>query len=239
MNQGFKKNPGQKELPKRLGLIITIGVIWIIIRLISIPVKIWIPIYKDTPTRGRVIFVLIILIAVVSFIIKIRKFYRLDKAIEKWIAIRKTVKIIDFKFANKRGGEDETTNWYYVVMSDWENNYKWRFHRWAKIYWKSEEELMNDNFYIKEWITLDLNNRDTTRQQLDQKISELRSEKNGLNLLKTFKLLAWIKKIENKKHDLEPYHLHTGEWNFYIWDEFVILIDPDDSNNYTPENGNV
>ena len=92
---------------------------------------------------------------------------------------------------------------------------------------------------MKEWITLDLNNRDITRQQLDQKISELKSEKEGVNLLKTIKSVALIEKLENKKHDLEPYHLYTEEWNFYIWDEYVILIDPDDPSNYTSEKGNV
>lgn len=239
MDQGFKKIPGQKKLPKPLGFIVALGVISIFIWVVSLFVKPFIYMYRDTPIRGRVIFLWILIIPVISFIIEIIKDYRLNKAIEKWTAIRKTVKIIDFKYANKNGGENETTSWYYVIMSDWENKYKWKFHRWAKIYWKSEEELMNDDFYMKEWITLDLNNRDITRQQLDQRISELKSEKNGANLLKIIKSVVWTKKFENKKHDLEPYHLHTGEWDFYIWDEYVILMDPDDANNYTTEKGNV
>ena len=61
-------------------------------------------------------------------------------------------------------------------------------------------------------------------------------ENNGVNLLKILKSAARIKKIEHKKNDLEPYHLHTYEWDFYIWDEYIILIDPDDSSNYTFEN---
>lgn len=239
MDKSFSRNINQKQISKPVGCIIAFGIVWFFVMLFMPFIKVLSEMYQDMPTRWRAIFIWIPLIAVISFIIKVRKIYRLDKAIEKWAAIRKTVKIIDFKYANKNGGENESTSWYFVIMSDWENKYKWKFHRWAKIYWKSEEELMNDDFYMKEWITLDLNNRDITRQQLDQKISELKSEKDGVNLLKTIKSVALIEKLENKKHDLEPYHLHTGEWNFYIWDEYVILIDPDDPSNYTSEKGNV
>ena len=97
------------------------------------------------------------------------------------------MKVIDFKFANKNGWEDETTHWYYVITSDWENNYKWMFHRWAKIYWKSEEDLINDEFYREEWITLNLTNKDITRQQLDQKISSLEAEGEYANFFKKWK----------------------------------------------------
>ena len=45
--------------------------------------------------------------------------------------------------------------------------------------------------------------------------------------------------MKKRKHDLDPYHLHTYEWDFYIWDEYVLLVDPDDSNNYIFEKDNV
>ena len=225
-------------MPKPIGCLILLGFLWIIAVFMPF-ISVLIHMYNDSPTRGKAIFWGVIILIIWFATIEIRKLYRLHKAVEDWTAIRKLVKIIDFKFANKRGWEDETTRWYYVITSDWQNNYKWMFHRWAKIYWKSEDDLMNDDFYIEEWITLDLTNRDITRQQLDQKILNLKSESQRVNLFKKQKLFMKIIKIQNKKHDLEPYHLHTHEWDFYIWDEYVLLVDPDDSNNYTFEKDKV
>lgn len=41
--------------------------------------------------------------------------------------------------------------------------------------------------------------------------------------------------INLKKQNLEQYHLHTHEWDFYIWEKNTVLIDPADPDNYTIE----
>ena len=196
--------------------------------------------YKDLPTRGKVVFLWIILILICRIAFKIRKLYRLNKAIESWSAIRKKAKIIDFQFAENGGGwENDTSKWYYVVVFDWENDYDGMFHRWARIIWKLEEEIKKDKFYEESGIPLDLKNRDITKKQLDARIEELKLKQKEASFFEKWKIRIKIWELKNKKNDLEPYHLHTREWDFYIWDEYTILIDPEDPSNYTFESDNV
>ena len=203
-------------------------------------INVWIEMYKDLPTRGKVVFLWIILILICRIAFKIRKLYRLNKAIESWSAIRKKAKIIDFQFAENGGGwENDTSKWYYVVVFDWENDYDGMFHRWARIIWKLEEEIKKDKFYEESGIPLDLKNRDITKKQLDARIEELKLKQKEASFFEKWKIRIKIWELKNKKNDLEPYHLHTREWDFYIWDEYTILIDPEDPSNYTFESDNV
>jgi hypothetical protein len=238
MYHNYDNSQEVTKVPKPIGCIIALVGLWILSLLAWYFLSMWIMIYKDTPIRGKIIFLWIILIAICWIVFKILKLYRLNKAIESWSAIRKKAKIIDFQFAKNGGGwEDDTSEWYYVVVFDWENDYDGMFHRWARIVWKPEDEIKKDKFYEENWITLDLKDKDKTRKQLDDKISELKLELPKAKFIKDIKLKMKIWELENKKKDLEPYHLHTREWDFYIWDEYTILIDPDDPSNYTFETG--
>ena len=238
MDNNYGNNPNTKEIPKPIGCLLLVGFFWVIVMLFMPLVNGIISMYKDTPTRGKIIILGLILFPICSIAIQIKKAYHLEKVIESWSAIRKKVKIIDFQFAKDGGGwEDDTSEWYYVVVSDWQDDYDGMFHRWARIVWKKEEELKNDKFYEENWIILDLKNRDITRKQLDDKIEELKIKQSEASFFKEWKIRIQIWELKNKKNDLEPYHLHTREWDFYIWDEYTILIDPDDPSNYTFETG--
>lgn len=46
-------------------------------------------------------------------------------------------------------------------------------------------------------------------------------------------------KFKWKKQNLDQYHLHSKKWDFYIWDEYIILMDPDDLSNYTFESNKI
>lgn len=240
MDNNYGNNPNTKQVPKPIGCLILIGFFWVVIMIFMPFVNIWIEMYKDSPTRGKITILGLILLAICNIVIKIKKAYRLEKVVESWSAIRKKVKVIDFQFARNGGGwDDDTSEWYYVVVFDWENDYDGMFHRWARIVWKPEDEIKKDKFYEENWITLDLKDKDKTRKQLDDKIAELKLELPKAKFIKDVKLKMKIWELENKKKDLEPYHLHTREWDFYIWDEYTILIDPDDPSNYTFETGSV
>ena len=226
----------KSELPKPIGCLIALIVLWILFLIWWFFLSMWIEMYKDAPFRWKIIFRIFILLAVCYIVLKIIRISHLHKAVESWTAIRKKAKVIDFSYGyNGWGGEDDTSNWYYVVVSDWIDDYDWMFHRWARIIWKLDEDLKKDEFYKENGITLDLNNRDITRKQLDQKISEIELQMSDVWFFKKWKLKVKIWELKNKKNDLEPYHLHTREWDFYIWDEYTILIDPDDPSNYTFE----
>ncbi len=240
MYHNYDNSQEVTKVPKPIGCIITLVGLWILFLVAWYFLSIWIMIYKDTPIRGRLAFRLVVLIIIWVTVVTIKRDIHLQNLIESWSAIRKKAKIIDFQFAENGGGwEDDTSKWYYVVVFDWENDYDGMFHRWARIIWKLEEEIKKDKFYEESGITLDLINRDITKKQLDARIEELKLKQKEASFFEKWKIRIKIWELENKKNDLEPYHLHTREWDFYIWDEYTILIDPEDPSNYTFERDNV
>ena len=218
--------------------IILLGIILFLIMLFA-RIFIWLfsilsDIFNDTLTAWIIIWVIILII--LFFIIKrIIKSIRLDKAIKSGVIRRKRVKVIGFKWIKHDNGHIED---YYVIFSDWENIYQSIRHVLPRIIWKTDEDLKNDEFYKKKWIILDLNNRDITKHQLEQRISDLELLKIEGDRINNSRSDSEILEYKNKIKDLEPYHLHTNEWDFYIWDEDVVLIDPEDSSNYILESEN-
>lgn len=186
--------------------------------------------YKKLPSWGRLIFLLIIFFVIWFIILKIKKRIRFFKNIECGSVWEKEVKIVDFEYS-----ESENDRWYCIILSDWEKIYKGFYCRWAKIIGKTDDELRNDEFYGKNWIDLDLLDRDIIKKQLDKKISDLESQKKNENMLKKLKLSSEIGELQKKKNDLEPYHLHSKKWDFYLGDTYKILVDPEDSDNYILE----
>lgn len=183
-----------------------------------------------------IIIGIIILICLFFIIRKIRKRIRLDNAIKSGIVRRKQVKVIGFEWI--KNDNNQHCGDYYIVFSDWENKYNSITYTLPEIVWKTDECLKNDEFFIKKWIILDLQNREITKKQLEQKISELESQKTEENSSKNSSLDSEILEYKNKINDLEPYHLHTKDRDFYIWDSDIVLIDPEDQNNYILESEN-
>ena len=119
MDNNYGNNPNTKEIPKPIGCLLLIGFFWVVAMLFMPLVNGIISMYKDTPTRGKIIILCLILFPICSIAIQIKKAYHLEKVVEGWLAIRKKVKVIDFQFARNGGGwEDDTSEWYYVVVSD-------------------------------------------------------------------------------------------------------------------------
>jgi len=109
-----------------------------------------------------VIIGIIILICLFFIIKKIRKRIRLDNAIKSGIVRRKQVKIIGFEWI--KNDNNQHCGDYYVVFSDWENKYNSITYTLPEIVWKTDERLKNDEFFIKKWIILNLQNREITKK---------------------------------------------------------------------------
>lgn len=232
MNQ---ENNNYKEI-KDMGAkdrFVVIGIISVIIMFFSPMVISLTDMFKDIfgdSILARVVVVIIGILIIFFIIKKFKKAVRLAEVVELGTARTKEVKIIDFEYS-----KSEDSRWYYIILSDWEKKYKSFYYKWAKIIGKTDEELKKDKFYEEHWIILDLQNRDVTKRELDQKISSLESQKMDANMFKKIKLNSEIDELKYKKNDLELYHLHTEKWDFYIWDTDKVLIDPDDTNNYILE----
>lgn len=179
MTYNYTSSQKPKKLPKFVGCMILSFIIRLIFMFIMTFLVGWISMYKNSPVWWKILFLILWIVILISIIIKIKRIVRLKNAIESWEVIRKWVKIINFK-----KGESNDHSWYYVIFSDWEKEYKSSFHEWARIIWKSEESIKKDKFYDKNWITLDLENREVTREQLDKKIADLELQRENANFFK-------------------------------------------------------
>lgn len=179
---------------------------------------------------ARVVIVTIWILVAFLIVRKFKKAIRLAKTVELGTAQRKEVKIIDFEYS-----KPQDDRWYYIILSDWEKKYKSFYHEWAKIIGKTDEELKNDKFYEEHWITLNLQDRYAIKKHLEERIFDLELQKKEVNGFEKLKLDSEIEELKYKKNDIEQYHLHTKELDFYIWDTYTVLIDPDDNDNYILE----
>lgn len=207
-----------------------VGIFGVILMFLSPLIAFLFDIFKNLPSWVVLLCVLIFCFIIWFAVLKVKNRIKFFKNIECWNVEKKEVKIVEFEFSSS-----ENDSWYYIILSDWEKKYRGFYCSWAEIIGKTDLELKSDEFYGKNWISLDLQDRSNIKKQLDEKISDLKLKRIDANFLERNNIDSEIDLLEYKKQDLETYHLHSQRWDFYIWDVYKIFIDLDDENNYILE----
>lgn len=227
--QKDSKNRETREMEAKDRFLI-IGIFLAIIMFLSPFITSLFDMFKGLSRWEKLIFLLILCSIIWLVILKVIKRMRFFKNIECGSVWKKEAKIVDFEYS-----ESDDDSWYYVILSDWEKKYKVLYCSWAKIIGKTDLDLETDDFYEKNWISLDLQDRDTMKKQIDKKISDLELQRTNVSFFKKHKIDSEIEVLKHKKQDLEMYHLHSQGWDFYIWDTYKVLVDLEDANNYILE----